>query len=161
MSSAAYEYLNAQLHVIGGGPAQQARIAAAREALMQALKVEQEKDKLEEDLYPVYVYYHKPGGDLPTYSGCFPTFKEARDSLTSIQTGVLKQYVAIIEYRGKVNRYLVSKGCGNLEVIAMDEDGTGWNAEKEMVSEIVNFVMATHEMPLVPGEESDCDDCDV
>ena len=160
-STSAYEYLMAQQHVIGGGPAQQARIAAAREALMEALRTEQDKDKLKEELYPVQMYYHKPGANLPTYSGCFRTFNEARDSITSIQTGVLKQYVAIIEYAGATNRYLVSKGCGDLEVIAMDEDGSGWNAHKEMVSEIVNFVMGTHEMPPVPGESSDCDDDEV
>ena len=101
------------------------------------------------------LYWHRTGADLATWEGKYDTFEEARSRLTTIETGISRQYVAVIECNCKVNRFLVSKGCGDLEVIPMGEDDHRWTAQKEMVSEIVNFVMGNHELPLVPGEPDD------
>jgi hypothetical protein len=103
------------------------------------------------------VYWHEPGADEVIYYGSYETFAEARNSLALLDTG-MAQYVAIIEFDGEVKRYLVSKGCGPMEVVPMENEEQGWTEKKRMLSELVNFVMATHEMPPVPGEDEDEDE---
>jgi hypothetical protein len=64
-----------------------------------------------------------------------------------------KQYMAVIEENGDVWRYLVSKGCGLLEVLPL-ESLHDRPEKQEMLSNLVNFVMATDEFPSLPCEES-------
>ncbi len=97
------------------------------------------------------LYWHLPGAEEVKYKGSFHTFEDARNVITKLIPDV-NQYVAVIEYDGNVGRYLVTKGAGLLEVIPMHTEGE-WTEKDQMVSEVINFVMANHEMPLVPGED--------
>jgi len=86
--------------------------------------------------------------------------QEKLDNLTTVEEVVktlacltpYPQYVAVIEEKGEVWRYLVSKGCGLLEVIPL-ADKPGWTEKQEMLSNIVNFVMASDDLPTLPCED--------
>jgi hypothetical protein len=99
----------------------------------------------------IHVYYHLPGDETLTYTGrSFPTRKEAEEKLTSVVEED-DQYVAVLEDGGKVFRYLVSKGCGVLEVIPVEATGSIDAIEK--VGNIFNFVMGCTDFPLMEGED--------
>ena len=100
----------------------------------------------------IEVYWDLSGDDKAELYRGYSSFQIARDYIKHIGSGGPSQYVAIIEFNGKVTRYLVTKGAGPLEVIPMEDEEKGWTEEKKMLSEVVNFVMSNHEMPLVPGE---------
>jgi hypothetical protein len=61
------------------------------------------------------------------------------------------QYVAVLEDDGKVFRYLVTKGCGKLEVIPVEASGSINLIEK--VGHMFSFVMGDTDFPLMEGEE--------
>lgn len=99
----------------------------------------------------IRVYYHFPGDETLTYTGrSFPTRKEAEENLASVVEEE-DQYVAVLEDDGKVFRYMVTKGCGKLEVIP--EHNTGLNDLLYKVGHMYNFVMGDTEFPLMDGEE--------
>jgi hypothetical protein len=64
------------------------------------------------------------------------------------------QYIAVLEHKGKVTRYLVTKDSGPLAVIPM-EPMPGWTKRQNMVSNIVNFVFGRDEYPTLPCENDD------
>jgi hypothetical protein len=102
----------------------------------------------------VKVYFHKPRAEkLEQSPQTFKSVEEAVKTLTCLTN--YDQYIAVLEYKGKVTRYLVNKGAGRLSVIPMESK---WNKEREMVSNILNFVTANDELPLLPGEDDDEDD---
>jgi hypothetical protein len=95
-----------------------------------------------------HVYYHRPGGDKITFAAEYDNFDDAFEhAKTKIQLG---QYVALIEDDTipYVSRYLITPGCGDLACISMD--GGGFN---EKLSNVVNFVMASEELPTLPCED--------
>jgi hypothetical protein len=99
----------------------------------------------------IRVYYHLPGDETLTYTGrSFPTRKEAEEKLASVVEED-DQYIAVLEDGGKVFRYLVTKGCGKLEVIP--EHSTGLNDLLYKVGQMFNFVMGDIECPLMEGED--------
>jgi hypothetical protein len=100
----------------------------------------------------VKLYYHLPGaGELTLMDRTFDTVDEVVKSLHVLTS--LTQYIAVIEYHCTVTRYLVSKGCGIMEVIPL-ADKPGWTEKKETLSNIVNFVMGnTDEYPTLPCED--------
>ena len=101
----------------------------------------------------VKLYYHPPRAETLTLNPKkFLTVDEVLKDLPNMTT--YPQYIAVIEYRGTVTRYLVSKGCGTLEVIPM-EDKPGWTQKQEMLSNLVNFVVRNDEFPTLPCEEDD------
>jgi len=101
----------------------------------------------------VKLYYHLPGaGELTLMDRTFDTVDEVVKSLPVLTS--LTQYVAIIEDRGTVTRYLVSKGCGIMEVIPM-ENYPGWTDKQKMLSNVVNFMMGVYELPTLPREDDD------
>jgi hypothetical protein len=99
----------------------------------------------------VKLYYHLPRAEeLTLMERAFDTVEEVVKSLPVLTS--LTQYIAVIENQGTVTRYMVSKGCGLLEVIPMENE-PGWTAKQEMISNIVNFVMANDEFPTLPCED--------
>jgi len=99
----------------------------------------------------IRVYYHLPGAETLTYTGrSFPTRKEAEENLASVVEED-DQYVAVLEDDGKVFRYLVTKGCGKLEVIPVEASGSINLMEK--VGHMFNFVMGDIDFPPMDGEE--------
>jgi hypothetical protein len=112
------------------------------EYLMKFFKVEIPKVKL---------FYHLPrASKLEQAKVTFATVEEAVKALPTLTD--YPQYVAVIEEKGEVWRYLVSKGCGPLEVIPL-ADKPGWTEKKETLSNIVNFVMGNTEYPTLPCED--------
>lgn len=101
----------------------------------------------------VKVHYHLPRAEkLETFGTPLLTVEDALKTLPTLTK--YKQYVAVIEDRGKVTRYLVTQRAGPLEIIPM-ERAPGWSEQQGMVSNIVNFVMARDEFPTLPCEEDD------
>lgn len=101
----------------------------------------------------VKVYWHLPRSQNIKLMKM--TFKDVEDAVKTLP--ILtdhKQYIAVIENRDEVTRYLVSKGCGLLEVIPM-EDSPGFSDKQKMVSNIVNFVMVNDEYPGLPCEDDE------
>ena len=99
----------------------------------------------------VKLYYHLPRAEeLTLMERAFDTVDEVVKSLTCLTNH--KQYIAVIEDQGDVTRYLVSKGCGMLDVIPM-ENKPGWTEKQEMLSNIVNFVMGRDDLPTILCEE--------
>lgn len=99
----------------------------------------------------VKVHYHVPRAEEIKFTGrSFLTVEEAVGALNVLTDH--KQYVAVIEDRGTVTRYLVSKGCGPMEVVPL-ESKPGWTAKQEMVSNLVNFVFGNEDFPLLQCEE--------
>jgi hypothetical protein len=86
------------------------------------------------------LYWRLPRSKESILAGEFDHLSTARDAVAEIQNGV-RQYIAIIKHNGKVRRYLVSRGCGDLTVIPM-HNAPGWTEKQETLSNIVNFVMA-------------------
>jgi hypothetical protein len=100
----------------------------------------------------VKVHYHVPRAENLTFTGkTFLTVEEAVKALPTLTPH--KQYIGVIEDGGTVTRYLVSKGCGPMEVIQF-ETPAGWTEKQEMVSNLVNFVVADDEFPSLPCEGS-------
>jgi len=99
----------------------------------------------------VKLYYHLPRAkELTLMERAFDTVEGVVKALPVLTN--LTQYIAVIENQGTVTRYLVSKGCGIMEVIPMENE-PGWSAKQEMISNIVNFVMANDDNPTLPCEE--------
>jgi len=99
----------------------------------------------------VKVHYHVPRAENLTFTGkTFLTVEEAMKALPTLTPH--KQYIGVIEDGGTVTRYLVSKGCGPMEVIPF-ETPAGWTEKQDMVSNLVNFVVADDEFPSLPCEE--------
>ena len=99
----------------------------------------------------VKFYFHAPRANKLTESPM--TFKDMEDAVKTLHCMTdLDQYVAVLEYKGEVTRYLVSKGCGIMELIPIDNN-PGWGAKQEMISNIVNFVMGRDELPTIVGED--------
>ena len=99
----------------------------------------------------VKLYYHLPRAEeLTLMERAFDTVDEIVKALPVLTNH--PQYIAVIEDQGDVTRYLVSKGCGMLEVIPMENE-PGWSVKQEMISNIVNFVMANDDNPTLPCEE--------
>jgi len=96
-----------------------------------------------------HVYYHLPGAEEVTFAASYDNFEDAR---SHAETKIaLEQYVAIIKWHEDfICRYLFTPGCGPLSCLPME--GGGFNKK---LSNIVNFVMASEEMPLVPGEDEE------
>jgi hypothetical protein len=100
---------------------------------------------------PVSFYFHAPGADkIEKGPMQFHTIPQAVASLMKLTD--LDQYIAILEHKGEVTRYLVTKDAGILAVIPM-ECRPGWTKGQAMVSNIVNFVMASEEYPTLPCED--------
>jgi hypothetical protein len=98
----------------------------------------------------IRVYYHLPGAETLMYTGrSFPTRNDAEENLASVVEED-DQYVAVLEDGGKVFRYLVTKGCGKLEVIP--EHTLGSISLIEKAGNIFNFAMGDIECPLMEGE---------
>lgn len=104
----------------------------------------------------IHVYYHLPGAQKVTFAASYDNFEDARcHAATKI---ALEQYVAIIndsscpvhhaENDDYICRYLMTPGCGPLSCIPLE--GGGFNKK---LSNIVNFVMASEELPCIPGED--------
>ena len=109
--------------------------------------------KVKEAAPRVKVYHHLPRAEeLTLMEHTFDTVDEVVKSLPGLTS--LTQYIAVIEDQGTVTRYLVSKGCGLLEVIPMENE-PGWSAKQEMVGNIVNFVMGRDDHPMLPCEEEE------
>ena len=103
-----------------------------------------------EPLERVTFYFHAPRAKKLTESPM--TFKDLGDAVKTLHCMTdLDQYVAVLEYKGEVTRYMVTKGAGSLSVIPM-ESKPGWTKEQERVSNIVNFVMGNDELPTIVGE---------
>lgn len=101
----------------------------------------------------VKVYWHLPRSQNIKLMKM--TFKDVEDAVKTLPMLTdHKQYIAVIENRDEVTRYLVSKGCGLLEVIPM-EDSPGFSDKQKMVSNIVNFVMVNDEYPGLPCEDDE------
>ena len=99
----------------------------------------------------IRVYYHLPGDETLAYTGrSFPTRKEAEENLASV-VDEDDQYIAVLEDDGNVFRYLVTKGCGKLEVIPVEASGSINLIEK--VGHMFNFVMGDIDFPLMEGED--------
>ena len=99
----------------------------------------------------VAFYFHAPRAKKLTESPM--TFKDLGDAVKTLHCMTdLDQYVAVLEYKGEVTRYMVSKGCGIMELIPIDNN-PGWGAKQEMISNIVNFVMGRDELPTIVGED--------
>ena len=104
----------------------------------------------------VKMYYHVPRAEQLTLLGLtFATVEDAVKTLTCLTDH--SQYIAVIEDQGVVTRYLVSKGCGVMDVIPM-ENKPGWTEKQEMLSNIVSFVMGNEELPTLPCEDEACDE---
>jgi hypothetical protein len=98
----------------------------------------------------VHVYYHLPGAEEVTFAESYDNFEDAR---SHAETKIaLEQYVAIIkdDNVGLISRYLFTPGCGPLSCLPME--GGGYNKK---LSNIVNFVMASEELPAIPGEDEE------
>ena len=101
----------------------------------------------------VAFYFHAPRADKLKESPM--TFKDLDAAVKTLHCMTdLDQYVAVLEYKGDVTRYLVTKGAGSLAVIPM-ESKPGWTKEQERVSNIVNFVMGNDEYPTLVCEDDD------
>jgi hypothetical protein len=101
----------------------------------------------------VKLYYHLPRAEeLTLMERAFDTVEGVVKALPVLTDH--KQYIAVIENQGTVTRYMVSKGCGSLEVIPMENE-PGWSAKQEMISNIVNFVMANDDHPMLPCEDEE------
>ena len=99
----------------------------------------------------VNFYFHAPRAKKLTESPM--TFKDLGDAVKTLHCMTdLDQYVAVLEYKGEVTRYIVTKGAGSLSVIPM-ESKPRWTKEQERVSNIVNFVMGRDELPTIVGED--------
>ena len=99
----------------------------------------------------VKLYYHLPGAkELTLMERAFDTVEEVVKSLHVLTS--LTQYIAVIEHQGNVTRYLVSKGCGLLEVIPMENKP---GAKQEMLSNIMNFVAGSDNLPTIMYGEED------
>ena len=99
----------------------------------------------------VKVHYHVPRAENLTFTGkTFLTVEEAMKALPTLTPH--KQYIGVIEDGGTVTRYLVSKGCGPMEVIPF-ETPAGWTEKQDMVSNLVNFVGGSDDLPSLPCEE--------
>ena len=99
----------------------------------------------------IRVYYHLPGDETLMYTGrSFPTRNEAEENLASVVEED-DQYVAVLEDDGKVFRYLVTKGCGKLEVIPVEASGSTNLIEN--VGHMFNFLMGDIDFPLMEGED--------
>jgi hypothetical protein len=98
----------------------------------------------------VKLYYHLPGAkELTLMERAFDTVEGVVKALPVLTS--LTQYIAVIEHQGNVTRYLVSKGCGLLEVIPMENEP---GAKQEMLSNIMNFVAGRDNLPtILYGEE--------
>jgi hypothetical protein len=98
----------------------------------------------------VAFYFHAPRAKKLTESPM--TFKDLDAAVKTLHCMTdLDQYIAVLEYKGDVTRYLVTKGAGSLAVIPM-ESKPGWTKEQERVSNIVNFVMGNDEYPTIVSE---------
>ena len=94
----------------------------------------------------VKFYFHAPRAEKLTESKM--TFKDLDDAVKTLHCMTdLDQYVAVLEYRGDVSRYLVTKGCGHLSVIPME------SKEQERIANIVNFVSGTDKLPMIVCDE--------
>ena len=101
----------------------------------------------------VAFYFHAPRANKLTESKM--TFKDMEDAVKTLHCMTdLDQYVAVLEYKGDVSRYLVTKGAGSLAVIPM-ENKPGWTKEQQQVSNIVNFVMGNDEYPTLVYEDDE------
>jgi len=95
----------------------------------------------------VKLHYHLPrASKLEQAKVTFATVDEAVKALPTLTD--YPQYIAVIQYIDYVSRYLVSKGCGLLEVIPLAPKSPGWTMEKEVLCNIVDFVIGnTAEYP--------------
>jgi hypothetical protein len=101
----------------------------------------------------VKFYWHAPRAEkFEKDEGIFTDMAAVMVRLTLLTP--LDQYVAVLEYKGKVTRYLVTKGAGPLAIIAMEHE-PGWSKQQEMTSNIVNFVMARDDYPTLPCEDDE------
>jgi len=99
----------------------------------------------------VAFYFHAPRAKKLTE--CPMTFKDIDEAVKTLHCMTdLDQYVAVLEYKGDVTRYMVTKGAGSLAVIPM-EFKPGWTKEQERVSNILNFVMGNDEYPTIVCED--------
>ena len=99
----------------------------------------------------VQFYFHAPRAEKLTENPM--TFKDLDAAVKTLHCMTdMDQYVAVLEYRGDVTRYLVTKGAGSLTVIPM-ESKPGWTKEQEQVSNIANFVLGAHELPTLVCED--------
>jgi len=99
----------------------------------------------------VKFYFHAPRAEKLTENPM--TFKDLDAAVKTLHCMTdMDQYVAVLEYRGDVTRYLVTKGAGSLTVIPM-ESKPGWTKEQEQVSNIANFVLGAHELPTLVCED--------
>ena len=104
------------------------------------------------------VYYHVPGsGEIKFTGRSFLTVEEAVPNLHLLTTH--QQYIAVIEHCHSVTRYLVSKGCGPMEVIPM-QNPPGWSKKQQMVSNVVNFVLGNEDFPMLACEDDGEEDED-
>lgn len=104
----------------------------------------------------VKFYWHLPRAEKIKESPI--TFKDVEEGVKTLHCLTdHDQYIAILEYKGVVTRYLVTKKAGPLQVIPM-EHKPGWTKEQAMVSNIVNFVMARDELPYLVCEDEDDDE---
>ena len=93
----------------------------------------------------VKFYFHAPRANKLTESPM--TFKDMEDAVKTLHCMTdLDQYVAVLEYKGEVTRYLVTKGAGSLSVIPME------SKEQERIANIVNFVSGTDKLPMIMCE---------
>jgi hypothetical protein len=102
----------------------------------------------------VKFYWHAPLAEefQNDNTGIFTNMEVALKSLPVLTP--LDQYIAVLEFKGKVTRYLVTKKAGPLEIIPMERE-PGWSKDQQKVSNIVNFVMGNTDYPLLPFEDED------
>ena len=101
----------------------------------------------------VAFYFHSPRANKLIEGKM--SFRDIDDAVKTLPCMTdLSQYVAVLEYKGDVTRYLVTKGAGTLTVIPM-ESKSGWTKEQDQVSNIVNFVMGNDEYPTLVCEDDD------
>ena len=101
----------------------------------------------------VKFYFHAPQAKKLTESPM--TFKDVADAVKTLHCMTdLDQYGAVLEYQGEVTRYLVTKGAGSLSIIPV-ENKSGSTKGGEQVCNIVNFVLGTHELPTIVGDNED------
>ena len=101
----------------------------------------------------VAFYFHAPRANKLIEGKM--SFRDIDDAVKTLPCMTdLSQYVAVLEYKGDVTRYLVTKGAGTLAVIPM-ESKSGWTKEQDQVSNIVNFVMGNDEYPTLVCEDDD------
>ena len=94
----------------------------------------------------VKFYFHAPRANKLKESPM--TFKDLGDAVKTLHCMTdLDQYVAVLEYKGEVTRYLVTKGAGSLSVIPME------SKEQERITNIVNFVSGTDKLPMIVCDE--------